>query len=114
MVTRAEPAPAGADFAVVRSLRNRAILVLCDHQDVTPTLIAELRGDQVRHHEYGRLSLEVHHKWRCRWLIYLTHEQSAALVKYVEAARLWGEPVSLFGLSLEGVNKVLWRARRRR
>ena len=111
---RAAVAPRPPSPAEVRRLRNAALVLLAGHPDLPPSTLARLPARCIRQRPRGAgIYLSVRRP-QSRLAIHLDGRQSAALLRYVEAADLWGRDGALFPcLGTAGIYQVLWRSRGR-
>lgn len=102
-------------------IRDRALRVLGRHTLLGPQALAGLRGHDVEQTEAGdlRIHLTGGSDQEGRWMLvaWLRPVQTAALLEYLEAERLWGQDLPLFAghdreepLSVSGVKRVLYGA----
>lgn len=104
--------PAGAERPGVRRLRTIALLRLATHPELPPAALAQLRATQVRQSgDQGALYLRVPRGPGALLIVRLTDPQQEALLAYLEAARLWGEPTRLFPKPA-AIRKALYRRRK--
>lgn len=99
--------------AAVRRLRNQALIALAANDNLTPTVLDQLRGDSVRLRAGERSLRLLVRRPGADLVVYLDATQETALRAYLDAAGTWGTSAPLFdGLALAGIKQVLWRSRR--
>ncbi len=95
-----------------RRLRDKALLLLIRHPQVTVEMLASITAAEVAQDDAGGLRFRLVADGGLH-LAYLGTDATSVLLEYMEQRRLWGTDRSLFSLSQNGIWKALARLLKR-
>lgn len=91
-----------------KRLRDRALLLLTRHPQVTVEMLASITAADVSQDAAGGIRFRLAADGGLR-VVYVGTDATRVLLEYMETNRLWGSDRSLFGLSPRGIRSVLRR-----
>jgi len=91
-----------------KRLRDKALLLLLRHPQVTIEMLASITAADVAQDDAGGLSFRLVEDGGLR-VVYLGTDATRGLLDHMEQRRLWGTNRSLFGLTQSGIWKVMAR-----
>jgi len=91
-----------------KRLRDKALLLLMRHPQVTVEMLASITAADVSQDAAGGIRFRLVADGGLR-VVYAGTDATRVLLEYMETNRLWGSDRSLFGLSPRGIRSALRR-----